>query len=317
MKEKKEKYIPLLVTLLLHLALIILLAFITLEIADREEEEESGVPVLIGNVADSGGMDMDEIPETTESIEETTENTIQEELIPEQNIETEEQEPIITQESEESINIEETDEEKKNAEEEALKEKEAEEERLRAEEEARIRAEEEAKRIAEEEARKKAEEEEAKRQAAAALAQNKISSAFGKTNNTPESSGNTEGNKNQGTPEGNAATGAMAGNGGIGTDAIVGSRSVLHLEIPTYNDHTSEGTIVVAIVVNKAGKVTSASIRRSFTTSTVLRNAAIEAAKKSTFSPGSNETEAGTITYRFKLRGSTYHNSTSSGQINM
>lgn len=320
MKDKKkiQKYIPLLTTLLLHAAIILLLAFVTLKIADNQEDEESGVSVLLGYAADSSGENKESLPEESEPIEENFEETEAEQTISETAEETVEEtdvEPSITQQAEETIAIQDTTEEKQKSEEDFLKE----EERLRLEEETRIReAEEEGKRKAEEEARRKAEEEEAKRKAAAAIAQNKISGAFGKTNsNKQENSGNTKDDGNQGTANGNAVSGTISGNGGIGTDAVVGSRSVLHLEKPAYNDHTSEGTIVVAIVVNKAGTVTSASIRRSFTTSTVLRNAAIEAAKKSKFSPGNNETEAGTITYRFKLRGTDPQNNKTSVQINM
>ena len=71
---------------------------------------------------------------------------------------------------------------------------------------------------------------------------------------------------------------------------------------PAYADPTSEGNIVVAIVVNSAGKVTSATIKSSTTTSAALRNAALTAARQSTFSTGSNNAESGSITYRFKLK---------------
>ena len=107
----------------------------------------------------------------------------------------------------------------------------------------------------------------------------------------------------QGSPTGNANQGAPSGVGGTGTaQAKVGSRRVVYLATPSYPDQTSEGTVVVSIIVNSAGRVTSTSIQSATTTSTALRNAAIAAAKQSTFSAGENNAEAGTITYRFKLK---------------
>ena len=82
---------------------------------------------------------------------------------------------------------------------------------------------------------------------------------------------------------------------------MVGSRRVIHLEEPEYNDPTSEGTVVVAITVNAAGRVIAASIKSATTTSATLRNAATAAARRSSFTSGADN-EQGTITYRFKQR---------------
>ena len=82
----------------------------------------------------------------------------------------------------------------------------------------------------------------------------------------------------------------------------MGARRVVFLATPAYADQTSEGTVPVSLIVNSAGRVTSASVQRATTTSAALRNAAIAAAKQSSFSAGENNAEAGTITYRFKLR---------------
>ena len=123
--------------------------------------------------------------------------------------------------------------------------------------------------------------------------------AFGRGGNQG-SSGNTTGNGNQGSPTGNGTTGALKGVGGIGT-AQVGTRSPIHLEAPSYDDPTSEGTVVVAITVNAAGRVIAASIKSATTTSAALRNAATTAARKSSFTAGADN-EQGTITYKFKQR---------------
>ena len=101
---------------------------------------------------------------------------------------------------------------------------------------------------------------------------------------------------------GNSNSGAKSGVGGTGVNAVVGSRTPKFLQVPEYKDPTSEGTVVVAIVVNSRGVVTSATIKSSTTTSSLLRNAAVAAARRSTFSASDNNNESGTITYRFKLR---------------
>ena len=151
-----------------------------------------------------------------------------------------------------------------------LEEKKRQEEEKKRQEEERRRKEE-AERKRQEEARKRAEEERRKIEAAAAAANKKVTGAFGKT-------------------------------GGTGVNAVVGSRTPKFLQVPEYKDPTSEGTVVVAIVVNSRGVVTSATIKSSTTTSSLLRNAAIAAARRSTFSASDNNNESGTITYRFKLR---------------
>ncbi len=58
---------------------------------------------------------------------------------------------------------------------------------------------------------------------------------------------------------------------------------------------------LVSIQVSASGSVISASVTSSTTSSAALKNAALAAAKQSRFSEG-DHTESGTITYRFKLR---------------
>lgn len=81
----------------------------------------------------------------------------------------------------------------------------------------------------------------------------------------------------------------------------MGNRTVVYLAKPAYADSQSEGTVIVAIRVDAAGKVISASVTRSTTSSSALKSAAVAAAKQSKFSEG-NAVESGTITYRFKLK---------------
>lgn len=89
------------------------------------------------------------------------------------------------------------------------------------------------------------------------------------------------------------------GIGGVSISASVGSRSVVSLPKPQYSDTTSEGTVVVVVVVNSEGSVISAVVSSS-NTSANLRNSALAAARKARFSKSDNNAEKGTITYRFK-----------------
>ena len=123
---------------------------------------------------------------------------------------------------------------------------------------------------------------------------------FGKGKNQ-NSSGNTSGQGSQGNSNGNGVNGHTNGNGGVSNSASVGSRRVMSLPKPAYTDQTSEGTVVVNIVVNAQGNVTSASVA-SGNTSQALKNAALAAAKRAKFSSSDNNAERGTITYRFKQR---------------
>lgn len=166
------------------------------------------------------------------------------------------------------------------------------------EEAAKAAAQAEAKRKAEAEAqaaaaaRKKAQEE------AAAKANSRMG-GFGNSGK-PNNSGNGQGQGQQGNVSGNGTTGQAQGPGDA-NGQYSGSRKVLSLPKPAYPDKTSEGTVTIKIIVNSAGNVTSASIAGG-NTSQALKNAALAAAKKAKFGPGDNNAEAGTITYRFKIR---------------
>lgn len=280
MSNKNQRIISALVTAIFHALIVLILCLLTLTVAEKDEVED-GVPVMLGELEDAGGMDMGGFP-TPDGAEPA------EPVAPEASQSPDE--PLVTQESEPSISVDESkakaEKAKKAAEEEARK---------KAEEAARKKAEEERK-AAVEAARKKAEAE----AAAKAAVNNKVAGAFGNSKNKG-SSGNGTGDGAQGSPTGNANYGATSGVGGTGTSYAVGSRTHKYLPKPTYDDASSEGTVVVAIIVDANGKVESASVKSSTTTSASLRNAAVSAARRSTFTPGSGN-ENGTITYKFKLK---------------
>lgn len=296
MTDKKRRFTSAVVTVILHLAVLILMMFITLKIsADRELED--GVPVLLGNVEDAAGEDLGGIPDDAaeetdaaeeESVDETSVEDVpepKETVKPAQSSSTSQ----ITQENERSIAAERA---KAEAAEKARREAEA---KRKAELEAKAKAEAAEKARREAEAKRKAEAE-AK---AKANVNSRVSGAFGKNGNN---SGNTQGSGNQGSPTGNSNTGNVNGVGGTGNaSANVGSRTVKVLAKPNYSDRTSEGTVIVSITVNAQGRVIQAAIKSSTTTSPRLQQSALSAARNSTFSIGESN-ENGTITYVFKQK---------------
>ena len=266
MTDKKRRFTSAVVTVILHLAVLILMMFITLKIsADRELED--GVPVLLGNVEDAAGEDLGGIPDDAaeetdaaeeESVDETSVEDVpepKETVKPAQSSSTSQ----ITQENERSIAAERA---KAEAAEKARREAEA---KRKAELEAKAKAEAAEKARREAEAKRKAEAE-AK---AKANVNSRVSGAFGKNGNN---SGNTQGSGNQGSPTGNSNTGNVNGVGGTGNaSANVGSRTVKYLSKPNYTDRTSEGTVIVSITVNAQGRVIQAAIKSSTTTSPRLQ----------------------------------------------
>lgn len=317
MSNKKDKLIALVAAIVFHALLLLLLAFLTIHKAKIDKEREDGVPVLLGQVEDAAGEDMGGLPvdagEAEEDVDGAGEHEPEEESVPVAPVPHKSQpkieehkpakredvaqpekksdaKPVITQDKEKSVTAEEAA--RKKAAEEAAHKK-------AAEEAARKKAAEEAarKKAAEEAARKKAAEEAAK-----AAVNNRVAGAFGSGGNKGDS-GNTSGKGNQGSATGNSNVGSSTGQGGLGTGttARVGNRTVVYLARPAYADSQSEGTVIVAIRVDAAGKVISASVTRSTTSSSALKSAAVAAAKQSKFSEG-NAVESGTITYRFKLK---------------
>ena len=326
MSNKKDKLIALVAAIVFHALLLLLLAFLTIHKAKIDKEREDGVPVLLGQVEDAAGEDMGGLPvdagEAEEDVDGAGEHEPEVESVPvapaphksqpkieehkpakredvAQPKKKSDAKPVITQDKEKSVTAEEAA--RKKAAEDAARRKAAEDaaRRKTAEETARKKAAEDAarKKAAEDAARKKAAEDAAK-----AAANNRVAGAFGSGGNKGDS-GNTSGKGNQGSATGDSNVGSSTGHGGLGTGttARVGNRTVVYLAKPAYADSQSEGTVIVAIRVDAAGKVISASVTRSTTSSSALKSAAVAAAKQSKFSEG-NAVESGTITYRFKLK---------------
>lgn len=289
--KKKRRIISTAVTATVHLALLILLAFITLKVSENDELED-GVPVMLGSVDDAAGEDLGGLPDMSEasSTEETVAEEVEstpEEPVAEQPEATEK--PAMTQEQERSI-----------AAEEAKRKKEEELRKKAAEEEARKQAE--AKRkAAEEEARKKAAEEEAKRKLeerrkSASETATKAMSAFG--NNKGTGSGYTTGNGNQGSPTGNSNTGATKGTGGTG-NGISASTTRNMMYSPKLQISSEEsGVTVIEVSIDSNGKVTPKRIK-SNTAGSQLGQYAWSVVSQIKFSSG-KDGETADITFRFR-----------------
>ena len=308
-KDKKRKVISTFTTIAVHLLLLIILMFVTLKVA-KPDTFEDGVPVLLGNVEDAAGPDLNSLPaeqeETDlpepesqpEEVEEVPAPPQPEDVKPQPAKPTPPPAPQITQTQERSIAAEEA---KKKREEEAAKRKEEErrkaeevakrkEEERRKAEEAAKRKEEERKKAAEEERKKKEKEEEETRKK---QINSSVAGAFGnggKQNN----SGTTNGEGHQGNPNGNNNIGQPNGVGGIGTANVAG-RTARNKPIPTVATPSS-GKIVVEIVVDRNGKVTDARISINEPKDPSLNSIFLQAARKWTFSEGNGDVK-GTITF--------------------
>jgi TonB family protein len=111
-------------------------------------------------------------------------------------------------------------------------------------------------------------------------------------NSSTGGSGRTTGETTAGNPVGK---GSMDGN----TWSLDGRGLLGSMPRPAYSKNT-EGYLTVEIRVNDAGEVISARIQKGTISDNTIRNAAIDAAKKTRFSSGKG-TVTGTITYNFKL----------------
>lgn len=281
--KKKGEYIGLLGTVLIHVALVILLLWLTVK---KPIPQEGGLAVAIGMEEQAFGMDdpgklvdVDVIP--------AVEETPSEPEIPESLDEPE----MITQEEEPTVVI--PSKKKPEAKPKPKpKPKPAQKPELTPEQKAA------------EAKRKAAEEAERKRKAAAAAASKNVANAFGKGSGMNK--GNSASGKGiQGSKDGNQSTGASSGIGTGASFSLDGrSLGTGSLPLPVYNVQ-EEGRVVVNITVNPAGTVINVDINRRLTnvSSPALRKAAIDAAKKTRF----NEIEGvknqmGTITYVFELK---------------
>ncbi|MDO4163338.1 MAG: TonB family protein [Bacteroides sp.] len=267
-QKKKAKCVGVAGALLVHIAFFALLLLVGFTLP--EQQEEDGMPVMLGDVPDALGMadpslvEVDVAPEiTAPQVQESAEQD------------------LITQEDEETVAIKPKTETKKET-------KKPEKTEAEKAEEARKLAAEKAERE-----RKEAEE----------AARKRVAGAFGKGAQMG-SKGNTTGTGIQGSPTGNSPTGTTSGTGGYGTFNL-GGRSIGEggLPRPAYNVQ-DEGRVVVDITVNPAGYVIATSInRQTNTVNTALRKAAEDAAKKARFNAVSGlNNQTGTITYYFNLK---------------
>ena len=272
--------------------LLLLLAILFLGMKYLDPPIESGIAVNFGtSEMGSGNIQPTEpvktqmqpkVSEQEEVVEEVVEETVEESASDDAP-----SEDVLTQESEESIRI-----------------KKAEVERLKAKSEAdmKAKAEAEAKRKANAEAEKIRKEQEAKKR--------KLDELMGGIKNSEGSTTGGQGNDNVGGDKGNENGDPNAdgyyGNGGSGGsgDYQLGSRKPLNKPKPTY-DCEEEGLVIVAIQVDRAGKVIRANpgIKGSTNTATCLLSRAKEAALKTAWQPDSNagSTQTGIIKYRFSL----------------
>lgn len=275
--NRKEKFIGLLGTLLVHGVLLLLLWLFF--IRTSVPQAESGVPVLLGAdlVAQGDGdrykmTEVDILPEPKEIS-----------AVPEKNI-SQVGEEIISQEQEETVTIEQKKNETKATEATSEKQVNTPVEKPKEKTEAELRAEAE--------------------KAAAEAAARSIAGAFGKGSSMENRGDATTGTGIQGSLEGNSETGKITGTGGYGSFDLNGrTLGEGGLPRPEYTVQ-DEGRVVVTIIVNPAGQVISADIhRRTNTVNPALRKAALDAARKARFNAVNEvNNQSGTITYFFKLK---------------
>ena len=281
---KKSKITGIVGTVAVHLIILLLLFWLTLSIP--AQQEEGGVPVMLGNTEMATGdadpytlteVDVLPQPQTTPPMPEITEPS------PEQ--------PMITQDDEPSIQVKKEQPQKQEKPEKEQPKKET----ITQKTETPV-----AQPAEKTEAEKRAEAE----RAAAEAAASKIAGAFGKGSKMGSKGDAASGSGFQGSPTGNSDTGKNSGTGGYGTFDLNGrSLGPGGLPIPEYNVQ-DEGRVVVTIVVDPSGRVVSTSInKRTNTVNPALRRAAEEAARRARFNQvdGVNN-QSGTITYYFKLK---------------
>lgn len=260
---------------------LVLLLLLFIYMPANKIPEEEGIIVSFGDSFDGGGRGMatnvqspqpDPAPPTP-----TTTPAQPQPVRPQPS-----QEDVLTQDDN-SLAVARQEEERKRREQEEADRKRKEEEQRRQEEQARLAEE-----------RRKAEEER-KRQEAIDRANNLAGNAFSGTGEETPGSGVSSGAEQQGNPVGKGTSG--------GNSWSLDGRSLIGKFVtPNYSKNV-EGVITVEIRVDENGTVTSASIIAPTTiiSDREIRNATLEAARKTKFSSGKNAA-VGTITYNFKLK---------------
>ena len=270
MTKKQERHIVASVgTLLFMLLVFLLLWFIYLTAVVPEEQE--GVEVAFGEVAEAGGYMAEQseaiplpVPQPTSPAPSSA---------PSDN-------NLMTQEDEESLALRKQQEEAEKA------RRQAEAEQLQRQREEQARKEEERK------AREAAEAAERAKQAEAVAKANALGSLFGQAGNTA-GSGDSQGSGQKGNP--------VVGHGSVGgNEWSLDGRRIKTLP-PPLNTFNQEGKVVVQIRVNAAGQVVSATIKGGDVSDKQTQQLALDAARKAMFTEGQHD-QIGTITYIFKYK---------------
>lgn len=300
--DNDNKYRPhgLAGTILFHVLLILLCLFMSLKNMPMEEE---GLLVNFGDGDTGMGAEepMRNEPQAARPVETTPPPPPPVASASPEKVSTEK---VNTQDFEEAAALKKEEARKKNEaekkrleEERKIKEERDRKERLEREEQERIRKEEALKKQKADEQARKAQE-----------ARDNIAKGFaGKGTGTNTSEGDAGGTGNQGrlTGDPNSTNRDGSGLGSQGNSFSLAGRSLVgSLPKPVYNIQ-EEGTVVVEIIVDKYGKVTSANVIMKGTTiqNTTLWNVAKDAALKARFNenPAATAVQKGTITYHFRL----------------
>lgn len=269
MNKKTEQHIKATIgTVLFMLLVFLILWYVHLSAVVPEQEE--GIEIAFGEVEEAGGY-MAEQSEEVPLPSPTTAAPLQPSS-PSDN-------EYMTTEDEETLALWREQEKAEKA------RRQAEAERLQKQKEEQARLE------AERKAKEAAEAAEKARQAEAIAKANAMGSLFGNSGGNT-GSGDSQGSGQKGNPVGHGSSGgnswSLAGRGIKGT-----------LPQPS-NTFKQEGTVVVQIRVNAAGKVISASITGGNIGDKQTQQLALDAAKKAVFTEGDHD-QIGTITYIFKL----------------
>jgi len=283
-KERKQ---GLIFSALTHLLLAILIIFVTFRVKIPEPVEE-GLLVNFG------------FDETGEGLFEPAPEPVSPPPPPESAGEQGGEEALLTQDFEEAVEVE----KKEPSPEEIRKQAEARAAEIRRQ----LEAEAERKRIEQEEAEKRKKEEEQRRiDQQNARARGAFRNA-GNVGTSGQSQGVAGGQGNQGVQSGTPDAPNYGPGGGQGTEGIsfdLGGRKAQSLIKPPY-DLQKEGVVVVAITVDRSGRVTDATpgIKGSTTLEGDLLKLAKEAALKTRFESSNDAPiiQKGTITYVFRLK---------------
>lgn len=266
-KKQQRHTIASVGTAVLMLLLFLLLWFIRLS-AVRPEEEE-GVEVAFGEVAEAGGYESQQseavpLPAPQPSSPAPS-------AAPSDN-------DLMTQEDEEALALR-KEQEKKERE---RRQAEAAEKQRQREEQARLEA--------ERKAREQAEAERRAKEAEAIAKASEWAKKFGDNNNA-DGSGDSQGAGQKGNPIGHGSIG--------GNDWSLSGRNARDIPKPA-NTFNQEGKVIVEIRVNAAGQVVNATHKGGNVSDKQTIQLALDAARKAKFTEGEHD-QLGTITYNFKF----------------